>query len=135
MWEHDCGVVPVLGEGNGTARVVGMITDRDICMAAYTQGRRLEEIAVSSAMSREVLSCRPTDALAVALKIMETNKLHRVPVVDQEDRIVGIISLADIAREARYEHGSNMVQVSDLAVAAALEAISTSRSSGALITA
>jgi CBS domain-containing protein len=132
MWEHDCGVVPVMAEGNGTARVVGMITDRDICMAAYTQGRKLEDIAVSSAMAREVLSCRPTDALAVALKVMETNQVHRLPVVDQDDRIVGILSLADIAREAQHEHGAKAVQVSDLAVAEAIEAISTSRSSGAL---
>ena len=48
---------------------------------------------------------------------METNKLHRVPV------LVGILSLADIAREARYEHAANVVEVSDLPVAAALEEI------------
>ncbi len=132
MWEHDCGVVPVLADGNGTARVVGMLTDRDICMAAYTQGRALEEIAVASAMSRQVLSCRPTDSLAVALRVMESNQVHRLPVVDPEDRIVGILSLADVAREAQHEHGAKTVHVSDLAVAGALEAIATSRSSGAL---
>lgn len=135
MWEHDCGVVPVLSVGNGSARVIGMITDRDVCMAAYTQGRPLEEIAVSTAMSRDVSSCRPTDALAVALKVMETNKLHRLPVVDRDDHIVGILSLADVAREARYGHGATTVPVSDLAVAAALEAITISRSTGALVAA
>src|SRR5438046_1875104 len=51
MWEHDCGVVPVV---DGEARVVGIITDRDICIAAYTQGRPLSEIPVSSACSQNV---------------------------------------------------------------------------------
>lgn len=134
MWEHDCGVVPVMADGNGAARVVGMLTDRDICMAAYTQGRRLEDIPVASAMSREVFSCRPTDALAVALKVMQTNRVHRLPVVDQDDRVVGLLSLADVAREAEREHGANTIEVSDLAIAAAIEAISVSRRTGALAT-
>ena len=133
MWEHDCGVVPVVTEGNGTGRVVGMITDRDICMAAYTQGARLQDVAVGSAMSHEVFSCRPTDSLAVALRVMRTNRVHRLPVVDQNDHVVGLLSLADVAREAQYEHGAQNAEVSDLAVAEAIEAISTSRSTGALM--
>jgi CBS domain-containing protein len=132
MWEHDCGVVPVVAPGNGAARIVGMITDRDICMAAYTQGQRLADLPVSSAMSHEIFSCRPTDALAVVLKVMETNQVHRLPVVDQDDHVVGLVSLADVAREAHRAHGSKTAEVSDLAVAAAIEAISMSRTSGAL---
>ena len=132
MWEHDCGVVPVIADGNGAARVVGMITDRDICMAAYTQGRRLADIPVATAMSREVFSCRPTDSLAVALKVMQTNQVHRLPVVDQQEHVVGVLSLADIAREAQHEHGSTSAEVSDRVVAEALEAISTSRRTGVL---
>jgi CBS domain-containing protein len=134
MWEQDCGIVPVTAEGNGSGRVVGMITDRDVCMAAYTQGRRLAEIPVSSAMSRELFSCRPTDSLAVALKVMETNQVHRLPVVDRDDQVVGLLSLADIAREARREHGITPAEVSDVAVAEALEAISASRRTGVLAT-
>jgi signal-transduction protein with cAMP-binding, CBS, and nucleotidyltransferase domain len=122
-----------MAEGNGTARVIGMITDRDICMAAYMQGRRLHDIPVAIAMSKEVYSCRPTDSLAVALKVMQTNQVHRLPVVDQDDRIVGILSLADVAREAQHEHGMRAAQVSDAAVAGAIEAISVSRSSGPLM--
>ncbi len=135
MWEHDCGVVPVTAAADDGARVVGVITDRDICMAAYTQGGTLGDIPVASAMSHEVFSCRPTDALAVALKVMETNQVHRLPVVDQDDQVVGVLSLADIAREAQREHGSRTKEVSDLAVAEAIEAISTSRRNGALATA
>jgi CBS domain-containing protein len=130
MWEHDCGVVPVMTEADGTARIAGMITDRDICMAAYTQGRRLEDIPVASAMSQQVYSCRPTDAVAVALKVMETNQVRRLVVVDQEDHVIGLLSLADIAREADHERGADRAQVTDGAVAEAVEAISTSRASG-----
>jgi CBS-domain-containing membrane protein len=135
MWEHDCGVVPVTAEGDGSTRVVGMLTDRDICMAAYTQGRALTEIPVASAMSRQLYSCRASDALAVALKVMETNRVHRLPVVDQDEHLVGVLSLADIAREAQHEHGTKAAQVTDAAVAEAVEAISTSRSAGTLIAA
>jgi CBS domain-containing protein len=135
MWEHDCGIVPVVAEGNGSGRVVGMISDRDVCMAAYTQGRPLQEIPVASAMAHEVCSCRASDAIAVALRVMETNQVRRLPVVDQDDQLIGIVSLADIAREAQHEHGTKRAEISDLAVAEALEAISASRSSGALIAA
>ena len=62
MWEQDCGCVPVVVDEEGGSRVVGMLTDRDVCMAAYTQGKALAVIKVSSAMSREVCSCRPTDS-------------------------------------------------------------------------
>ena len=135
MWEHDCGVVPVVAAGNGRARVVGMLTDRDICMAAYTQGRALPEIPVASAMSKRVCSCRPTDAISVALKVMETNQIRRLPVVDQEDQLVGMLSLADLGREARYEHGRQIADITDAAVGMVEEAICKPRATGALVAA
>ena len=133
MWEHDCGVVPVLATGDGTGKVVGMLTDRDVCMAAYTQGRALEGIPVRSARSRDLCSCRPSDAIAVALKVMETNQIRRLPVLDHEDRLVGVLSLADIGREATREHGVAKVEVTAAAVGGAVEAISASRSGGAMV--
>ena len=63
MWETDCGIIPVT-EQEG---VVGLITDRDICMATYTQGKGPAEIAVSSAMSSQVYGCSPDDSLGDAL--------------------------------------------------------------------
>ena len=132
MWEHDCGVVPVLAD-DGSGRVIGMVTDRDVCMAAYTQGCALTDLPVRSAMSPSLHSCRPTDAIAVALKVMESNQIRRLPIVDQDDELVGILSLADIAREAQHEHGVRGAEVTDAAVAEAIEAISASRSTGALI--
>ena len=103
MWERDCGCVPVVLPEQGGMRMFGMLTDRDICMAAHSEARPLGEIAVATAMSKEVCSCTPRDSLAVALKVMRTQQLRRLPVVDAHDHLVGLLSLADVAREAACE--------------------------------
>ncbi len=132
MWHRDCGVLPVMASGNGGARVVGMLTDRDICMAAYTQGRPLREIPVATAMSQSLCSCRPTDAITVALRIMETNQIRRLPVLDADDHLIGLLSLADIGREAAREHVAPSREVTDAALGQTLEAIAAPRATGAL---
>ncbi len=97
MWENDCGCVPVVDEEH---RVVGILTDRDVCMAAYTQGGPLGALHVGSAMSKEVFSCTTADTLAAAEEAMRTHRVRRLPVVDGRGHLVGIISLNDIARAA-----------------------------------
>jgi CBS domain-containing protein len=67
MWENDCGCVPVVGDDK---RVLGMITDRDICMAAWTQGGRLSEMRVSGAFSKQTHTCYVHATLASAEQIM-----------------------------------------------------------------
>ena len=96
MWEHDCGAVPVVDAG----KLVGIITDRDICMAAYTQGRPLTAIAIKEVMARHVHACRSADTLERAATLMAEARVRRLPVVDAEQRLVGIVSIADIARSA-----------------------------------
>jgi CBS domain-containing protein len=105
MWEHDCGCVPVIGT-NGDGRVVGIITDRDIAMAAYTQGWPLSAIPVSTAMEKEVISCHAEDQINRAEALMRDRKVRRLPVLDQDERLVGILSLNDIVLEAQRETGS-----------------------------
>lgn len=95
MWEHDCGVLPVVDDDG---RAVGMLTDRDICMAAYTRGLALSEIAVSSAMSASVCSCKASASLRSVMQLMASHQVRRLPVVDETEKVVGIVSLADIAR-------------------------------------
>jgi CBS domain-containing protein len=97
MWDRDCGCVPVLDE---SSKVVAVITDRDVCMAAYTRGKALHEMQVKSAMSERLWSCTPNDTLAIAEKTMQAHRVHRLPVIDGEGRLVGIVSLSDLAREA-----------------------------------
>jgi CBS domain-containing protein len=103
MWDCDCGAVPVIEAGGD--RVVGMITDRDICMCSWMQGAAPQAIPVIDAMSRTLVCCSPRDSLAEAERAMRTNQIRRVPVVDDGGRLVGILSLADIVRQAERERG------------------------------
>lgn len=97
MWETDCGAVPIVDDGG---RVVGMLTDRDVCMAAYTQGEPLRSIPVSVAMARDVVTCAAEDDVDVAEQAMRDARIRRLPVVDKDRRLVGMLSLNDLAREA-----------------------------------
>lgn len=97
MWEGDCGALPVV-DHDGI--VVGVVTDRDICMAAYTAGKDLRSIPVSTAMAKIVIACLPTDELGNAEAIMSRGQVRRLPVVDGHARPIGIISMNDIARVA-----------------------------------
>ncbi len=104
MWENDCGCVPIVDdEGRG----MGMITDRDVCMAAYTQGGPLTHLRVGTAMARDLRSCRATDTIAEAESIMRAAQVRRLPVVDAESHVIGLLSLNDIAREAARERGTS----------------------------
>lgn len=104
MWEEDCGCVPVVqNDDREHPRLVGIVTDRDVCMAAYTQGRTLETIPVTSVMQRDLATCVATDPVGVALAILRTRQLHRLPVVAGDSELVGLLSLADLARESKRE--------------------------------
>jgi CBS domain-containing protein len=98
MWEGDCGCVPVI---DGGSKLIGMITDRDICMAAYTRGAPLHALSVESAMARGVVGCRASDTLETALGLLSSNRLRRLPVVDAQGGLVGIVTLLDMARQSR----------------------------------
>jgi CBS-domain-containing membrane protein len=97
MWDHDCGSVPVTDDDE---RVVGIITDRDICMAAFTQGGPLAAIPVTSAMSSKVYSLQPEDSTEEAQALMRERQVRRIPITDTRGRPVGVLSLSDIARQA-----------------------------------
>ncbi len=102
MWERDCGCVPVIDD---EGRVIGMLTDRDICMAAYTRGEPLATIDVGSIMSRQLHVCDPRDSADVVSKRLETHQIRRLPVVNAEGRLVGILSLSDLARAVARKKG------------------------------
>jgi CBS domain-containing protein len=105
MWDRDHGAVPVV---DGDGRVVGIVTDRDACMAAYTQALPLHEIPVTTAMADAVHTLRADDMLVDAERVMTEQQVHRIPIVDGEDRLVGMVSLADLIREVnRPGHVAN----------------------------
>jgi CBS-domain-containing membrane protein len=82
---------------------VGVVTDRDLCMAAYTKGRPLSEIRVDAVMSRQLVVCLPSDPLARAEKLMKDYQVRRLPVVDAFGKLLGMVSQNDLVREAARE--------------------------------
>jgi CBS domain-containing protein len=90
MWDYDCGVVPVV---NDEREVIGMITDRDICIAAATRSTSPSNIRVRDVMSGEVYACSAEDDVRTALRIMRDQRVRRLPVIDSQARLAGIISL------------------------------------------
>jgi len=105
MWKHDCGAIPVT-DGGGT--VVGMITDRDICIAAATRSRAEGDIQVGEVLSKPLRSCSPGDDIRSAMETMRTEQLRRLPVVEPDGRLAGIVSLHDIAMQARGRQASGV---------------------------
>lgn len=104
MWSTDCGFLPVVGAADG--RLQGVITDRDICMGAMTQGRPLHEIPVSASMCRNGLhTCEPGTPIKEVQQTMREYKIRRLPVVDSNRRILGVVSLNDLATRSRAPKG------------------------------
>jgi CBS domain-containing protein len=101
MWESDIGCLPVVDKAQ---RVVGIVTDRDLAMAAYLQGRPLRAIAVSTAMSREVVTCHERDRVADVTRWMRQRQIRRVPVVADDGTLRGMITLNDLVHAAAAGH-------------------------------
>jgi CBS domain-containing protein len=95
MWNADCGMLPVMWGG----RLIGVVTDRDICMGLALEGARPSERRVREVMSKEVCSCIPDDDLGDALETMASRRVRRLPVVDG-DELVGVVSMNDIVVHA-----------------------------------
>jgi CBS domain-containing protein len=98
MWDYDCGVVPLV---HPDGRLAGIVTDRDVCMAAYFEGQPLEHIAVSRAATTEPVAVRENDDVGTAEILMERYRVRRLPVVDAADHVVGIVSMSDLVRHMR----------------------------------
>jgi len=124
MWEEDCGIVPVI---DSTGLLVGVITDRDICMACYTQGRSPAETTVGSAMSRKPYGIRLEASLSEVLEIMSTRQVRRVPVISADGHLLGIVSLADLFRHLPEERAQSDLEA---ALTATLVAVSAKRARG-----
>jgi CBS domain-containing protein len=97
---EDVGSLPVCSSQD-RKRLVGIITDRDLCMQIVAEGRDPNRMDVESCMTREPVTCRTDEDLETALDRMEANQIRRIPVVDAQGNLAGIIAQADIATRAR----------------------------------
>jgi CBS domain-containing protein len=106
MGQLDCGVLPV-GEND---RLVGMITDRDIAIRAVAEGKDPVQTRVRDVMTREIKYCFEDDLLTDATDMMAELQLRRLPVISREKRLVGILSLGDVAREDEPRQAGEALQ-------------------------
>jgi len=97
MWVGNCGFLPVMG-ANG--KIVGVITDRDICIALGTRHHLPGDITVREVMSDRLFACSPDCDLHAALQIMEEGGVRRLPVIAEDGKLVGVISMDDLLLKA-----------------------------------
>lgn len=98
MWEQDCGVVPVVNEKN---RILGVVTDRDICMAVATRPLLASQITVGQLMTGKPLFCRLDDDIKAAVRTMTTSAVRRLPVLNESGELAGVLSVTDLVLAAK----------------------------------
>jgi CBS domain-containing protein len=96
MRDEDVGSIPVVAE-EGSKRLVGIITDRDLVLQVLAEGRSGQDVKVEQVMTRDPVTCREIDTMHNALNIMTNHQVRRVPVVNTQGDLVGIIAQADVA--------------------------------------
>ena len=96
MKSKDIGPVPII-ENEQTKQLVGIVTDRDLALKIVAEGRDAKSTKAEEVMTRKVVTCRGEDDVQKALDAMSEHQLRRIPVVDNDNRIVGIIAQADVA--------------------------------------
>jgi CBS domain-containing protein len=96
MKRENIGPIPVI-ENEQTQKLVGIVTDRDLALKIVAEGRDAKSTKVEAVMTRKVVTCRAEDDLQKALDAMSEHQLRRIPVVDNDNKILGIIAQADVA--------------------------------------
>lgn len=120
MWNNDCGIVPVI---NNAETPIGVITDRDICIAVATKQRLASEIPSTDAITGDVYACGLDDPITTALEIMKERKVRRLLIVDENGTLRGILSLNDIVLHCEPGKGKEVQGFSYHDVIKALQAI------------
>lgn len=99
MIDEDVGPIPVVADQK-TKRLLGIVTDRDLAVKVVAPARHIPSVTVEEVMSRNPVTCHADDDLQLAVEAMEKHQVRRIPVVDDNNRIIGIIAQADIATRA-----------------------------------
>ena len=104
MWQQDCAALPVVDET--TRHVVGIVTERDICIAGAQTSRPLWDIRVEHVMTLSADTCRADEDIVAAFETMRDRRVQRLAVLDEGGHLVGMLTLADMILEASLAQGS-----------------------------
>ena len=106
MRDEDVGLAPIV-EGD---KLIGMLTDRDIAIRVVAEGKDPDQVTVRQVASKQVVTVDPQQDLAEALRIMAKHQVRRLPVVEEDGRLVGVVAQADVAREGDDKETGQLVQ-------------------------
>lgn len=106
MRQHDIGAIPI-GEHD---RLIGMVTDRDIALRALDGGRDPRTLTARDVMTPEIVYCRTNEDIGDAIRLMEQKKIRRLPVIDENKRMVGMLSLGDAAHAVGQSMAGELVR-------------------------
>jgi CBS domain-containing protein len=112
MRDEDVGSIPV-GKNDplvGMVSLMGMVTDRDIACRGLAKGRDISHLTARDVMSKPILYCRADDDVQSAVQIMETSKIRRLPVINEDKRMVGMLSLGDVSQKVSLALAGEVIQ-------------------------
>jgi CBS domain-containing protein len=124
MQDHGCGFVPIV---TAEGEVAGVLTDRDICMALVREDRKASQLSAREICTEHVVRCSPVDEIHVALQKMENARVRRLPVVDEDGKLKGIVSMTDVLRNAVPGRASDGDSLTCADAVGALKLINTVR--------
>jgi CBS domain-containing protein len=122
MWDNDCGALPVLAE---TGELAGIVTDRDICIALGTRNIRSSDLSVRDVLRDHTLVCKSSDDIHTALRTMREGKVRRLPVLNDDALLEGIVSMDDVVLNAGLGDGKTGSAISYGDAITTLQAIYT----------
>jgi len=107
MRDEDTGIVPIV-EGKGDRQLVGVVTDRDLCVGVIANAATTDllNVPIEQCMTTKVISCKPDEDVDAVLVAMQENQIRRIVVVDDENKIQGIVSMADLMNRGKVEKGA-----------------------------
>jgi len=109
MRREDCGLLPVVSDDG--KKLIGVLTDRDIVLRVVAEGRDPRSTAVSEVMTTDIVTCLPQENVEMAMEQMATRQVRRIPIVDRDGSLVGIVAQADVAtRIASVQETGQVVQ-------------------------
>jgi CBS domain-containing protein len=106
MVKHDIGAIPI-GEND---KLIGMVTDRDIVCRGFSNGKDISKLTARDVMTPNIVWCRDDEDLDDATRIMENKKVRRLPVIDENKRMVGMLSLGDVSHAGKSKLSGEVLQ-------------------------